>query len=609
MAANDIGMGIVVTLKDLFSSGSRNVASQMGRMQGAAKRVTGSLGNMNTVLSAVAGSQIFQKSKQIFTGMINPAMQLDEALQRVKESYRLTGSELEQVQKFLQDTYIAYESTTLEGAKALFQMKSTFGSIGDAQKALLEVNKLMKAGNVDRETAQLAIEGTARAFHLGADQLERISNTLYVLKATGGGVATFQSTANGLRMVSSQAESLNIKLEDVAATLVAWQQEGVSQPKAYRGLSLTFQSLIVNSEKLDKAAQKFGFSSIQAAIDSKGFINTMYNLAKQAEFSKEKLVELGIPAASAGNFLKILDNNAAGAQGAFSKLNQQMLDAKLASIVDSFGESWEDVGKITDVVTEQLGTALLPVLKPIVIEMVSWLLQLRTWIHENPKFAKQIAVTVAVVAALGAALGVMAVTAAVVSAAIGLLTPVVTAIGSALYGVYAILGGLIVTFGAIPVAIGAAVLAAVGTIYYFRQEIWDAMVYVGDVIVSAFTKSIAWVSGAWDSFVGYISEKLKYIFGLIEEVTGKTFLKKDKFQVSVAHSYTSDQNQSAVANNVMLSSVRNPAITMPSYADMPSPVVKLQPQTINPAQVVLDKKVLGKVIFEMQNQTAVRGGN
>ena len=78
--ASDLGMGITVSLKDLFSGPASKVSKNMTNMGNQAAAVPGKFQKMDQALKALAGAAIFQKSKQMSMNVVTPAMDLQAAI-------------------------------------------------------------------------------------------------------------------------------------------------------------------------------------------------------------------------------------------------------------------------------------------------------------------------------------------------------------------------------------------------------------------------------------------------------------------------------------------------------------------------------------------------
>ncbi len=633
---NDLGLGILLTLKDLFSPKAKQVSSSMKGMKKDAEGTVESLNRMNTVLQGVAGAAIFSKSKELFTAMVSPALELEKAMAKVNSRIEGTDVNIEAVKGQLKTIAADFGVSSARQAAELTELlDGGFANVNDALKILPLSNKLAKASFVDLGVASKTLVDVFNSFKPAVEDMPQIANQLHILGKAGSG--TFEFLASGLQRILPQAANLGIKFEDITALMMSMAENGVSQKNSVAAIGAVMDALSTDTEKLDAVMKKNGLTNTETALQSVGLSNVLVGLLNATKGNKDAWKELGF----SGQALKSLF---AGLDAEGQKLSSSMellktdgenMTRAYTKATDNMTDRWEKAKVAFENMKSTLGDKLLTQLAPVIEKMVEWGKKLSEFIDKHPKFATAVAIGIGVIAALGVALGAVAAIAAV-------LTVVLSPVGIVMLKIAAIVGLVIGAFFALKAAITSVLDANQDTVEKIKSAWTTVKAFVMDAWL-VFTNDVLPIlqmvgSAAWSIFNTQFIEPLLMVVNIVKTVynwfqninqairdfigsfgfvqkTGE-FL-KGAFLNSIPGvqavnlikgraDQIRQQEQTQVASNTNLSTASNPGISAPAQSTTVSPIINVPPAKIVPAQVNLDKKKIGEIVFSMQQLSTVR---
>ena len=684
MAGNELGLGITVSLKDMFSSKAKTVSGSMDNMSDKADKSVGGLNKLQGALTAIAGAAIFQQAKQMFTSLVEPAIAFEKQLMEIST---LAEDGVGNIQG-LSDAVVALSSKfgedPAEQARAMFDvMQDGFINTADASKILESSLKLSQVGVISMGTATTAISTILKTYNMDAGKAAQVSEDLFVAAKQGkigiGELTQFMQRALPI------AENLGVGYEQVLAAFTGIAKTGVRPGLAMNTLTMAMTALTENARKLDPFFKKYGDGTLEATIANKGLMETLNAMFNASKDPKKLFEEMGIQGKTWQNLLKILGPEFANFSDSLGKINAdtQTLQEAFAVLEGATGEKLNDLKSSTSLIAKEIGTKMLESINKVLDVVNPWVAKLREWLHENPRVAKTLGYVITALVVLAGALALVATAVGIVTAVtmifevvfspIGLIIiAIVAGIAMIAYEAYQLYktwqqirpalqpvfdwlkkAWMVISADIIKawnwlkesaVAIWGAIKEAVTSVATAISDWWSANVSpILDAAVSGFNVFKDIVVGVFDSIKTAINSAIDAVVSFLQKIPGvqtiMEFMSKTKDQAVTVGGKISDSIQSSGAGrllsytvpgiggqnmtqdfknyvdkraaeiestqktNTQLSSVNNPNV---GNAPVIQNTVNVPPANISAADIILDKKVLGKAIFDMQQSNAVR---
>ncbi len=732
--ATDLGLGITVSLKDQFSSASKNVSSSMSGMRQNAQDTVATMQRMQGAITAVAGAAIFMASRRAFGSVVDSASSFQKAMAEVSTLVDTSAVNMAALSDETLRLSKKFGFSALDQAKGLYQVLSA--GIGDTAQSLhvMDVaNQVALGGVTDVTTAVDGLTTILNAWKLKSSDASDVADTLFTTMRLGK--TTIPELSNFIFQAAPLASALGISLEQLGASIVTMTKQGTKTPIAMTQLRNVMAAIIRPSDDLQKVWKSLGFSSGEAAIKSVGLQQALAGLVEKTKGSKSALIQLlgsqeavqaalqlsGDNTTSFNQTMEEMKNKAGAASVAVSKM-QNTHDNKIARMKASL-ESL----KIT------IGNRLLVAMEPVITKVGEWVNRIDAWMAKHPKMASLIAGSLGVIALLGIALGAVAAVmglmalvsvpvlivfakiVAVVGLVIGafmLLKPILTKLWQdnqdIVQGIKAawdwfvanlwpVIRSLIAAFVQFEIAVWSTVFRGIGRTIQFAinivrawwsetkanlqmiMDLWtifkEAVSPITQFVVKIFEKFKTGIGEAISGVVGFIQGLIDKIVEFLNkmplvqksfEVIGKAFRFGKKIFGDLTDNITAefDEISQSIENNrsgihQLAENIRNknsvpsaldgttvglatgqqsadfnmsPVTTSPNQSDMsiaslqsrnitlaaaknpntsntvPEIInqINVPPAKITPADIILDKQKIGKVVFEMQQLQTVR---
>ena len=407
--ANDLGLGITLSLKDQFTSASKNVSRSMGQMRQNANDTVSTMQRMQGAITAMAGAAIFMTSKRVFGSLMESASSFQKNMAEVSTLVDTTTVNMNELSAATIALSKKFGFPALEQSKGLYQVLSA--GIGDTSESLLVMdvaNQVALGGVTDVTTAVDGLTTILNAWKLKASDASNVADTLFTTMRLGK--TTIPELSNFIFQAAPLASALGISLEELGASIVTMTKQGTKTPIAMTQLRNVMAALIRPSDDLNKIWKSLGLQSGENAIKQLGLQKALAKLVDKTKGSKSALMELlgsqeAVQAAlqlSGENTLTFNDTmdqmqKKAGATSEAVKKMQNTHDNRVARMQASL-----EALKIT------IGNRLLVAMEPLINKVVEFVNKADAWLAKHPKLATALAGTVGVVTVLGVALGVVA---------------------------------------------------------------------------------------------------------------------------------------------------------------------------------------------------------
>lgn len=477
-----------------FTSGMTQVETGMSNLAG---KVGGSLDKISTSLIGAAGKLSLLTAPLAALGLVgvNTAMQFDSAMAEIGARTGATEAELEAVrQKALQmgaDTAFSAQ----DAATAFLELLSSGQTLEEAMATIEPVMTAAAASGEQLGTTADGITNVMAMFGLEAENASMVVDAL--AKAAGASSADMASLIQGFNNGGAKAAGMGIDVEDTAAILAIFAENGKKGAEAGTLLSSMITGL--NTDKAKESMSNLGVSLYDNQGNAKDFEVVLGELkTAMADLPAEEqntlmhdlagsYGETGLRALlgsiSIGAMKTKMDESTGATEVADAKMNT------FAGTVDSLKGSIETLS--IEVMTPFMNN----VLKPMVEEITKIVNAFTDWAGKNPEVTSTLAtlglgavVFTGFLFALGAA-------ASVASAGIGLLS-----------GAFLLLSSPIVL-------VGLAIGGAVALIWWARDEIMNAFREIGGFVQEAIDKI--------KEFLGFQGEVVKVGGGTMGDAAAK----------------------------------------------------------------------------------------
>lgn len=403
------------------------------------------------------------------------------------------------------------------------------------------------------EIAEVAgyVSDSLKGMGLAADQATRVADVLAVASSRTN--STIGSLGESMKNVSGTARDLGVSLEETVAGVALLQDVGLDASVAGSAMNVMLTRISKPTGAAAQKMKEFGVSFKDAKGDMLPFADVLANISSAAEQSGGNMDKVAFLADLVGlrgqkaatKLARLFD------EGRVEKLTRALQNSdgmakKMADLrMDNLLGDWEKLTSAVDAVKIAIFETQSGALRKFISGLTDWVAaneklitskagafisaigdalwvafdaasalagaffdvwlallgggakegesRLESIVSKMQYLAEWVTVNRDLIVTLATAFGYLA-AAATVFMAVAKVIPVVTALFKGLWFVGALLVKgvmlLVATFGIIPVAIGAAVIAAVALVWYF----WDE-------ISAAFGAAWTWLSG-WFSQVG-----------------------------------------------------------------------------------------------------------
>lgn len=400
-----------------------------------------------------------------------------------------------------------YGGSTAKQAKAMYDGISAGASNASEATALLEAsNQLAVAGVTDVGTALDGLTSSLNAYGRNFADAGEFSD--YFFTAVKQGKTTIAEISNVIGRVAPTAASMNVSMQEVAASLSTITAKGLKTEEAATGLKAALANIINPTAEAAKEAARLGIKFDAASVREKGFSDKLFEIMNNSKFTEDSFsklfgsveglnVVLALTSGNGEKFGKNLEGmkKASGAaDAAFKKMSQTLAFQ---------GERFKGLFENSRIL---IGQALEPIAMKVVEMANRWL----EAFNKMPKgtrdmIVKAIALTGAVIAVAGA-----------ITMAVAAVKILAAALAPAAAGASGISAAII--------PIGIAIAAVVAAIAAFKIAIENN---VGG-IATKFDGIIEPIKTAWEALVQLFTT------GTLDEALTQELLNGDNAAVNFA---------------------------------------------------------------------------
>ena len=295
MALNNLGLGFVLTAKDMASSVFGTVGGAMGRLQNKAKE------------AGVGLEEVSARFKRVGLAMVGIGIAGLTGLGAAALAAQDFGKGIAEVSTLVDTTKFSVEDMR----NIVFKMGNTFGgdlqdqikgmyqgiSAGAADAAssqalLTQANKLAVGGVTDVRTSIDGLTNVLNAYGIVYSQrnLSGVSDAFFV--AIKSGKTTAAELASTLGRLAPTASAVGVSVDQMLASVSAITTKGLKTEEAITGLKQAFANIINPSADATKEAKRLGIEFTTASLRAKGLPKFLEDITKSSKFNADSFSKL-----------------------------------------------------------------------------------------------------------------------------------------------------------------------------------------------------------------------------------------------------------------------------------------------------------------------------
>lgn len=378
---------------------------------------------------------------------LKTAADFDDLMKQIELFGNVAPEQLDTVRKFALKMGADTKFSSADAASALLELLKSGQSLEEAMTSLPRVLELATVGNLGLANASGVVTSALAIFGLNAQDAARVSDVL--ARAAGASRADVNTLGQALVNVGPGVRDFKLSIEDTAAILAIFSQNGIEGSEAGNQLRSMLTNLSRPTDDVQEAFDRLGVSLFDSNGQSRDF-NTIIKEMNDALSDLSDRDRIQITQTLAGSF-GVVGLKALVAAGSLEEMKASMNGQKsaaeiAAAMMETFKGKVESLmGSIDTFMNVSMTPFMNDIGGPLVDRITEVVNRLTAWAEANPELTKQIVSVLSVVAALGPTL-------LVVGRIMGAIGPLVGALGS-------VIGALASPIGLVVAAVGALVWA------------------------------------------------------------------------------------------------------------------------------------------------------
>lgn len=425
MASNDKLIRIIIRANDQASSQMNKIASQTEAMGRKMRNVGASM--TAGITAPLVGLGI--AAAKAYSGY-------EDTLAEIEARTQASAAEMEKMSALALKMGADTKFSATDAAQALLELTSSGSSAAEAMEQLPSVLDLAAAGALELGAAADGVTDVLAAFQMEAGEAARVADALAT--AAGSSSATVSSLVDGFGNVGPVAKQFGLSVEETAAALAVFSENGVKGAEA--GTQL--RSMLLNMSRNTKATRNAWNALGTDMFDAAGNLRPLDAVMKDINAGLEGMTDqqrnkilkdlggaygiIGLNSLLAADGIESMQNamsNAASANDvAMARMNT--LSGSFTSLMGSL---------------ETLGITIMTLADGPLTSLIQWLTQvvnkITEWVNNNPKLAQIVMIFLAIAAAVGPVLlivGQLVIAFTTIAGVLPAVIPAVMAFGAGL---------------------------------------------------------------------------------------------------------------------------------------------------------------------------------
>jgi TP901 family phage tail tape measure protein len=334
------------------------------------------------------------------------AARFEDALVEVQARASLTEDQMEAVRAKALEIGRDTQFSAGQGAEAFLQLITSGQSVEEAMVTIGSVMEGAAAAGTDLGFTADALTDIMAQFNTQGTTAEEVVNAL--TKASGSSSATFADLAQGFQNGGAEAAGFGISIDDTAAILATFSENGIKGAEAGTKLKSMLQGMTRQTADVQETWARLGLSMFDATgqarplgavmQDLRGALSGMTQEA-QIETIQSLAGSYGAAGLRALVFGDTLEDMRASMENAATA--GEVAEARMSTFT---GSLLFLKGSLETFQIQVLTPLMENVLKPIVLAFADIVNQVTEWVKVNPELANQIVRVITAILALGPSL-------------------------------------------------------------------------------------------------------------------------------------------------------------------------------------------------------------
>ena len=317
-------------------------------------------------------------------GLAKGAADFEMAMREVNTMAGLTEEGFQSLSEEVKAVSSEVGKSSTELAGALYQIVSAGVASADAIDVLTVAAKAAVAGVTDVETAADGLTTILNAFKISASKASDVADIMFTVVKRGK--TNFEQLSAAMFNVAPIAAAAGIKFEEVAAAIATVTKQGVPTRVATTQLRAAIQAIIKPTEDMSKALKEMGYESGEAMLQEEGLAGSLDLLSGHVNGSLEPLGKIFGSVEALSAVLSLTGDNAA----TFAEDLKATTEDAAGAVETAYDEMNKGVGRQFEVLFNdiklmgnEIGEALLPILKDIIEKLKPIIESFKDWVTAN----------------------------------------------------------------------------------------------------------------------------------------------------------------------------------------------------------------------------------
>ena len=256
-----------------------------------------------------------------------------------------------------------------ELAKFQYQVINSGIKTADSASYVEAAVRASKAAFTDTGVVIEGLTKVMNAYQLEASEAEKIAGQMYLSTTIGN--ASFEELNSSLGRVLPTAARLNVKTDELFASIASLTANSIETPKAVKGIEKILETVQNPTDRVARAARQLGIDFSTAALESKGLAGFLEDIKQKTGGSEDAIMAL-FGSVDSLNAINILTSRGAETfTHALAEMGNAAgaVDTAFNKVMESPAERWGLVMNKIKNAGINLGTALLPIVEKVMIKV------------------------------------------------------------------------------------------------------------------------------------------------------------------------------------------------------------------------------------------------
>jgi TP901 family phage tail tape measure protein len=424
----------------------------------ALSRIGNSISNIGSTMTNVGGTiqMAMTPLELMFAKGLNVASDYSDALTEIQARAGLTADELAMVSEKALELGADSAFSAQQASDAFLQLLTSGSSLEEAMVQIDAVIAGASANGTELGFTADALTDVMAAFSLEAEHSAEVMQTL--TNATGASSATFSDLVQGFANVGPVAANFGMSIEETAATLAVFSENGIKGAEAGTQLKSMLSNMARDTEDVTGMWEQLGVSLYDAQGNMRDLDSVIDDLnVAMAGMSDEERNNAILTLAGSHGQVGLSALLAAGGidEMTASMEEQASMEDLAASRMDTFSGAVDSaMGSLETLAIRVMTPFMNKVLKPTIQYITTLINQISDWAAANEPLVMTILGIVTAMFTLG---------------------PILIGLGLAIQLIGGAIAGLGVLFGILLSPIGLIVAAVAALAYIFRDDLGAAL--------------------------------------------------------------------------------------------------------------------------------------